>query len=568
MKMNDRISTRDLAELLTGQIGLDKKRSEGFLDALSAYISDGIERNKVVRIMGLGTFKVVLVRERESVHIQTGERFVIPAHHKLSFVPDRDLKEHINRPFAFFDPLETTEIHVPKKVSIKRDNIISTDKIVNNHDEVSNPTAALAGRDFVNKGDGIVKDYFDYEENVEVSEEGPGINEEVEYNMVEEIPKTIDATDEGNYDESVYRELQEISFNSENPEAIDDDYLEKEESPVENVDEMPMQDYVESPLKEEDVDESYYVQTVSIADDEDFEEEGLFTEDENTEQILEDNVSVKEITNNSKTEKRIFAPLWLWIVFGSLLVFFGIGTGMFAFLYYNSGTNKTTEQIYSATDQVSKKESGSPMPIGGFSLPDDGNVGVGDISDDFSSQNIIGDSIVSEEYSNVTDTAISDKKDEKRVIDWLAPSPESTKTETKRAEKPNEKIESKNRELARNTDTKTSRNTGNTTTKTTGSETKTTPAENKEKVIPARVRMVAGSSLTQIAMEYYGDKTFWVYIYEHNKSRIKDFNNIPVGTELRLPLPSAYGINAKSKASVDKAKQKQAQLLNWDDYNL
>jgi hypothetical protein len=81
--------------------------------------------------------------------------------------------------------------------------------------------------------------------------------------------------------------------------------------------------------------------------------------------------------------------------------------------------------------------------------------------------------------------------------------------------------------------------------------------------------MTAGSSLTQIAMEHYGDKVFWVYIYEYNKNQIEDFNNVPVGMEIRLPQPGIYGINAKNEDSIQKARRKQSALLkwdNWDDY--
>jgi hypothetical protein len=72
--------------------------------------------------------------------------------------------------------------------------------------------------------------------------------------------------------------------------------------------------------------------------------------------------------------------------------------------------------------------------------------------------------------------------------------------------------------------------------------------------------MAAGSSLTQIAAEYYGDKIFWVYIYEHNKNNIKNFDDIPAGTEIQLPTPNTYGIDAKSNSSLQKARQKQSQL--------
>ena len=64
--------------------------------------------DKIVKVKGLGTFKIITVEKRESIHVNTGERFLIPEHYKFSFLPDRELKELVNKPFSFF---ETTELN-------------------------------------------------------------------------------------------------------------------------------------------------------------------------------------------------------------------------------------------------------------------------------------------------------------------------------------------------------------------------------------------------------------------------------------------------------------------------
>ena len=107
--MNDRLTTRSLADILSIQTGLDKECAEQFIEILSTHITEHIMRDKSIKVTGLGTFKIILVSERESVHIHTQERFVIPAHHKLSFIPDKYLKEQVNRPFAIYEPIETTD---------------------------------------------------------------------------------------------------------------------------------------------------------------------------------------------------------------------------------------------------------------------------------------------------------------------------------------------------------------------------------------------------------------------------------------------------------------------------
>lgn len=70
-----------------------------------------------------------------------------------------------------------------------------------------------------------------------------------------------------------------------------------------------------------------------------------------------------------------------------------------------------------------------------------------------------------------------------------------------------------------------------------------------------------GDRLTVIALEYYGNKLFWVYIYQHNKAVIKDPNNVPIGTVIEIPAPESYGIDAKSRESREKAAALQTEIL-------
>lgn len=71
-----------------------------------------------------------------------------------------------------------------------------------------------------------------------------------------------------------------------------------------------------------------------------------------------------------------------------------------------------------------------------------------------------------------------------------------------------------------------------------------------------------GSRLTLLAQKYYGNKHFWCYIYEENKSHISNPNLIGIGTKIIIPHPSKYGIDANSSASVEKAKSYSRELNN------
>ena len=106
--MNSRLTIQDLAALLAERTGKDRNSSEQFLREFIAIVSQGVFTDKMTKVKGLGTFKIVLVEKRESIHVNTGERFLIPAHYKFSFLPDKELRELVNKPFSFF---ETTELN-------------------------------------------------------------------------------------------------------------------------------------------------------------------------------------------------------------------------------------------------------------------------------------------------------------------------------------------------------------------------------------------------------------------------------------------------------------------------
>lgn len=105
--MNNKLTIQELATLLSVKSGKDVYETERFIREFITVVSEGLFSDKMVKVKGLGTFKIVLVEDRESIHVNTGERILIPAHYKCSFLPDNELKELVNRPFSIF---ETTEI--------------------------------------------------------------------------------------------------------------------------------------------------------------------------------------------------------------------------------------------------------------------------------------------------------------------------------------------------------------------------------------------------------------------------------------------------------------------------
>ena len=106
--MNTKINLPQLAKILAQKTNISQKDAEVFLKEFFDSIVQNVTSDKLVKIKGLGTFKLIEVLDRESVNVNTGERIVIPGHSKLSFTPETALKDLINKPFADF---QTTVIN-------------------------------------------------------------------------------------------------------------------------------------------------------------------------------------------------------------------------------------------------------------------------------------------------------------------------------------------------------------------------------------------------------------------------------------------------------------------------
>ena len=110
MPVKNKISLQELAEFMTAaDETLDKKTCEAFARTLFEVVEEALLTDKFVKVKGFGTFKLVAVSDRESVNINTGERFQIEGHTKVSFIPDNTLKEEINRPFAHFETIDLSD---------------------------------------------------------------------------------------------------------------------------------------------------------------------------------------------------------------------------------------------------------------------------------------------------------------------------------------------------------------------------------------------------------------------------------------------------------------------------
>lgn len=110
--MNEKISFPDLVGLLSSKMNITKKEAETFLKEFFTVSTEIITSGEELRINGLGLFKPIWVEARGSINVQTGEPVEIPGHYKLSFIPDKVLREAVNAPFSSFF-VEVLNDHVP-----------------------------------------------------------------------------------------------------------------------------------------------------------------------------------------------------------------------------------------------------------------------------------------------------------------------------------------------------------------------------------------------------------------------------------------------------------------------
>jgi len=121
--MNEKLNMQSLIDLLAEKRNMNKKDAELFVKEFFLLIEQTLENDKYLKIKGLGTFKLIDVESRESVNVNTGERFEIQGHTKISFVPEASLRDAINKPFSHFETV------------ILSDNTVLEDTLVNSSEE-------------------------------------------------------------------------------------------------------------------------------------------------------------------------------------------------------------------------------------------------------------------------------------------------------------------------------------------------------------------------------------------------------------------------------------------------
>ena len=101
----DEVNMKSLVDVFASKAKITKKEANAFVKAFQNIFIDALSKDKVLKITGLGSFKVTLVNERSSVDVNTGKPIKINSHYKIVFTPDSELKNIVNSPFAHLDTI-------------------------------------------------------------------------------------------------------------------------------------------------------------------------------------------------------------------------------------------------------------------------------------------------------------------------------------------------------------------------------------------------------------------------------------------------------------------------------
>lgn len=326
-----KISLSDLAQRLAEKSGISLQDAELFIRKMFDVANEGLQSDKLVKMKWLGTFKVMAVKDRESVDVNTGERIIIEGRDKISFTPDNILKEIVNKPFAQFETVVVNDGVDFDEIDRKFENAEEDGSVFDSTLESVPDSENSSLESFVEQDSPVtsgVIDFLDEENDAPVSDEMIVIGEKrlSQENVAEPEEKKPEGSEPAATEPAVFKPAVSEPVESESATSE----LETKES------EVPAQNEVESVVSDEEK-ESTLTEETPIAEKVPSDEENSITEISIVEEAsIEEEASSDEETPSSdeETDKRhVVLPRYL--VIAASVVFLAMigGFGWFAFNY-------------------------------------------------------------------------------------------------------------------------------------------------------------------------------------------------------------------------------------------
>lgn len=335
-----KISLSDLAQRLVEKSGISLQDAELFIRKMFDVANEGLQSDKLVKMKWLGTFKVMAVKDRESVDVNTGERIIIEGRDKISFTPDNILKEIVNKPFAQFETVVVNDGVDFDEIDRKFENAGEDGSVFDSTLECVPDSDNSSLDSFVEQDSpatsGVI-DFLDEENDAPVSDEMIVIGERLsQENVAEPEEKKPEGSEPAATEPAVFKPAVSEPVESESATSE----LETKES------EVPAQNEVESVVSDEE-NESTLTEETPIAEKVPSGEDNSITETpivekvpsdkENfTETPIEEEASSDEETPSSDevTDKRhVVLPRSLVVAASVVFLAMIVGFGWFAFNY-------------------------------------------------------------------------------------------------------------------------------------------------------------------------------------------------------------------------------------------
>lgn len=340
VKTMSKISLSDLAQRLAEKSGISLQDAELFIRKMFDVANEGLQSDKLVKMKWLGTFKVMAVKDRESVDVNTGERILIEGRDKISFTPDNILKEIVNKPFAQFETVVVNDGVDFDEIDRKFENAEEDGPVSDSTLECVSDSENSSVESFVEQDSSAtsgVIDFLDEENAAPVSDEMIVIGERLsQENVAEPEEKKTEGSEPAATEPAVFKPAVSEPVESESATSG----LETKES------EVPAQNEVESVVSDEEkestlTEETPIAEKVPSGEDNSITEtpivEKVPSDKENfTETPIEEEASSDEETPSSDevTDKRhVVLPRSLVVAASVVFLAMIVGFGWFAFNY-------------------------------------------------------------------------------------------------------------------------------------------------------------------------------------------------------------------------------------------
>ena len=328
VKTMSKISLSDLAQRLAEKSGISLQDAELFIRKMFDVANEGLQSDKLVKMKWLGTFKVMAVKDRESVDVNTGERIIIEGRDKISFTPDNILKEIVNKPFAQFETVVVNDGVDFDEIDRKFENAEEDGSVFDSTLESVPDSENSSVESFVEQDSSAtsgVIDFLDEENAAPVSDEMIVIGERLSQENVAEPEEK--KPEEKKPEESEPAATEPAVFKPAVSEPVESESATSELETKES--EVPAQNEVESVVSDEE-NESTLTEETPIAEKVPSDEENSITEIPIVEEApFEEKASSDEVTD----KRHIVLPRSL--VVAASVVFLAMigGLGWFAFNY-------------------------------------------------------------------------------------------------------------------------------------------------------------------------------------------------------------------------------------------